>query len=299
MNRPHIKLLFSLGAITLGGCAWSPARSQAPAPLENTGIAATLPAPRQASSEGADITEPQIQLKPADPKKPGPLPETVVRDVPGKQEPEAVTATGPSSATHPVPHGVDAQVSLRWLKNGNLRFVKSHLRRDGQGRADVVRISKGQKPHSIVLSCSDSRTPPEIVFDQKLGEIFVVRTAGQSLDPNVIGSIEYAVEHLGPQLLIVMAHTSCGAVGAAIQTLKGGDAGSPSLNHLVADIHPRIRETADVHDKAHAQASWANARGIARDLAARSTIIQRAIENGRLRIQPALYHLDTGRVDFE
>lgn len=80
------------------------------------------------------------------------------------------------------------------------------------GASDLKRLSTGQKPHTIVLSCSDSRVPPEVLFDQKLGEIFVIRTAGQAIDSSVLASIEYAVSHLGTNLIVVMGHESCGAV---------------------------------------------------------------------------------------
>jgi carbonic anhydrase len=189
---------------------------------------------------------------------------------------------------------------LRWLGNGNMRFAKHHLRADGQTLADVQRLSKGQHPHAIVPSCSDSRVPPEVVFDQKLGELFVVRTAGEALDSNVIGSIEYAIEHLGSRNLVVMGHSSCGAVKAALGTLAGGSAGSPHLDHLVADLHPRLATfkgrapTADVSDE-----SWANARGVAHDLMERSTIITAAVTERRLKITPALYDLGTGVVHFD
>ena len=118
---------------------------------------------------------------------------------------------------------VAPDTALKWLMNGNNRFVKTQLRmKEGQKPADIKRLSSGQQPHAIVLSCSDSRVPPELVFDQKLGEIFVVRTAGEALGDNAVGSIEYAVEHLGSRLIVVMGHTSCGAVKAAHATLQKG-----------------------------------------------------------------------------
>ena len=131
-------------------------------------------------------------------------------------------------------------------KQGNKRFLKGNVRKDGIDSATIKKLSEGQKPHAIVLSCSDSRVPPEIIFDQKLGEVFVVRTAGQSLDSMAIASIEYAVAHLGSNLILVMGHESCGAVKAALSTLNGGDAGSPSLNKLVGDLHPRLKRFSEL-----------------------------------------------------
>lgn len=195
--------------------------------------------------------------------------------------------------------GVDSATASRWLKNGNIRFTKNRLRRDGQSIEDRRRLVGGQKPHTIVLSCSDSRVPPEVIFDQKLGEIFVVRTAGEALDHAAIGSIEYAVEHLGAPLLVVMAHESCGAVKAAFSTLKGGDAGSPSLNALVKDIHPRIKKFLKAEPSpGFLSEGKANASGVARDLVARSKIVSSKVKQGALEIQTAIYHLGSGFVEF-
>lgn len=204
------------------------------------------------------------------------------------------------TAHQETPMGVEPSKALGWLKNGNTRFIKGRLRNDGQSKADILRLAKGQKPHTIVLSCSDSRVPPEIVFDQKLGEIFVVRTAGETLEPTSIASIEYAVEHLGTRLILVMGHSSCGAVKAAHSTLGGADAGSPNLNKLVADIHPRIKQFAGkTPSEGYQKESWANAKGVAKDLLSRSTLLTNKIKSGDVQIQTALYQLESGRVDFE
>jgi carbonic anhydrase len=200
-----------------------------------------------------------------------------------------------------VAQGVEGSKALGWLQNGNRRFSKGWLRKDGASSTDVKRLSLGQKPHSIILSCSDSRVPPEIIFDQKLGEIFVVRTAGEALDSNAIGSIEYAIQHLGSRLLVVMGHSSCGAVKAAIDTISGGDAGSPSLNNLVADIHPRIRSVVNRGPASVdvVQESWANAKGVSADLLKRSEVIRNAVNDGQVMIKSALYSLKSGQVEFE
>jgi carbonic anhydrase len=194
---------------------------------------------------------------------------------------------------------VAADKSMIMLKNGNARFVKGNLRKDGAGKAEREKLVAGQKPHAIVLSCSDSRVPPEVVFDQKLGEIFVVRTAGQSLDYSAIASIEYAVSHLGSNLIIVMGHESCGAVKAALATLKGGDAGSPALNKLVADLHPHLKRFSELSQTDGVVVeSWANVEGVANDLVARSEIVRRLTEAGEVTIQKGLYHLGSGQVEW-
>lgn len=204
-----------------------------------------------------------------------------------------------SHSSHNDLASVSPEKALGWLKNGNTRFVKKLFRNDGTSTKDVKRLAKGQHPHSIVLSCSDSRVPPEVVFDQKLGEIFVVRTAGETLDHMAIASIEYAVEHLGAKNIVVMGHQSCGAVKAALDTAKGGDAGSPALNALVADIHPRIKEfTGQSSSEGLTNESWANAKGVTKDLLLRSKIVKESVERGEVKISTSLYYLDSGKVEW-
>lgn len=204
---------------------------------------------------------------------------------------------------HSAPKTPGADIVQKWLENGNKRYVTNAFRADGRKAADRKKLQSSQSPYAIVLSCSDSRVPPEMIFDQALGEIFVIRTAGESLDSAVIASIEYAIEHLGPQLLVVMGHTSCGAVNAALMTPVNETAGSPSLDQLVAEIRPRIPGGADrspsaVHSHSLEIESAANAQGVASDLTKRSEIIRNQVMNGHLKIKPALYNLETGLVKF-
>lgn len=211
-----------------------------------------------------------------------------------------VAAATPSASHHKEMHpGVAPTTALKWLTNGNTRFLRSAWRKDGAAKKDIERLSQGQHPHSIVVSCSDSRVPPEVVFDQKLGEVFTVRTAGQSLDHNSIGSIEYAVEHLGARLVVVMGHTSCGAVKAALDTMGGASAGTESLDALVRDIHPRLASFKG-HEKSPSleKESWANAEGVASDLLSRSKLLSEQWTAGHILVVPALYDLKTGRVSF-
>jgi carbonic anhydrase len=189
--------------------------------------------------------------------------------------------------------------SFDLLKKGNARYMHGQFTRNGIGKRDRAKLISGQKPHAIVLSCSDSRVPPEIVFDQKLGDIFVVRTAGESLSSSAIASIEYAVSHLGSNLIVVMGHESCGAVKAALDTLKGGDAGSPWLNQLVADLHPHLKRFSELsRTDGVLVESWANVEGVARDLVDRSEIVRKLVGSGDIKIQNALYHLSSGSVEW-
>ncbi|MFT5723415.1 MAG: carbonic anhydrase [Bacteroidia bacterium] len=175
---------------------------------------------------------------------------------------------------------------------GNERFASDKLDgklQDGNRRADLV---SGQQPNTIVLSCADSRVVPELAFDAGLGELFVVRVAGNIANSSSIASIEYAVAHVGSKVIVVLGHQSCGAVTAAI---NGGDNGY-NLNHLLGHITPALdaSETgASVNDVVKK-----NAELTAKELVDRSNIIRAAVANGDVEIVPAYYNLDTGRVDF-
>ena len=211
----------------------------------------------------------------------------------------AKTKDSPLQTTSTIANQADQ--TLTDLKSGNQRFVLGKVRTDGQSQSDIQRLSQGQSPRAIILSCSDSRVPPELVFDQKLGEVFTVRSAGESLSGPAIGSIEFAIAKLGSKLIVVMGHTSCGAVKAAVETPDGTSAGSESLDQLVNDIKPRIRfaSKSGKHSAELTEESWANARGVAKDLMARSKIISAAVEAGKVKVVVGLYHLSDGKVSFE
>ncbi len=178
------------------------------------------------------------------------------------------------------------------LEQGNARFVGDDLRRELQDQSRRDHLTSGQQPHTIVLSCADSRVVPELAFDTGLGELFVVRVAGNIANSSSLASIEYAVAHCGSRVIVVMGHQSCGAVTAAVQ---GGDLGY-SLNHLLSHITPALAASeagAEVNDVVKM-----NARLTARELVSRSSIIGKAVEDGQVKIVPAYYHLDNGKVTF-
>ncbi|MGE3973738.1 MAG: carbonic anhydrase [Bdellovibrionales bacterium] len=212
----------------------------------------------------------------------------------------AVKAQASAAEHHTRPASVSAAKATKWLKNGNIRYLKSYFRKDGKTGKDRERLYKGQHPHTIVLSCSDSRVPPELVFDQSLGEVFVIRVAGEALDSSVVASIEYAVEHLGTNNILVMGHTKCGAVDAAMKTPPGKTAGSADLDQLLSDIRPRVarlsRDTAS-HDLY--RESFENAKGVGHDLLKRSAIIRSRVNQGEVKVSSAIYNITTGIVDFE
>lgn len=181
---------------------------------------------------------------------------------------------------------------LNRLKEGNARFVSDSL--DGKLQDTVRRteLATGQQPFAIVLSCADSRVVPELAFDTGLGELFVVRVAGNVANTSSIGSIEYAVAHCGSKVIVVMGHQSCGAVTAAI---GGGDNGY-NINNLLSHVTPAVHACgagADVNTVVKK-----NAELTVEELKNRSAIIKDAVESGSVKVVPAYYNLDSGKVEF-
>lgn len=184
-----------------------------------------------------------------------------------------------------------AASALKTLKDGNKRFAADkpvYERHDAGTRATLV---DGQNPFAIVLSCADSRVIPELVFDTGIGELFVVRVAGNVADTCSIASIEYAVAHLGVNLIVVLGHESCGAVKAA---LDGGDNGY-NLNMLLAHLGPAVAKPTGKDGAAKLKnAVKKNAKNSAAELRKRSAILDKK----SLKIVPAYYNLASGKVNF-
>lgn len=179
------------------------------------------------------------------------------------------------------------------LVEGNLRFVEGTSKR----REFVARrheLAAGQHPKAIVLTCSDSRLSPEIIFDQTLGEIFVVRTAGNVADPVALGSIEYAAEHLHAKLLVVLGHEGCGAVKAAA---ADGDMPSPNLQAIVQLIRPAIADLGAEAEKGGLKGVQANVRSVTRRITSESKILEHLEKKKELEIVDAVYHLYAGKVE--
>lgn len=188
------------------------------------------------------------------------------------------------------PENLSWEIALKRLKAGNKNFVEDSLDGKLQNSSRRTELTGGQKPFAIILSCADSRVVPELSFDTGLGEIFVIRVAGNTANASSIASIEYAVAHLGVNLIVVLGHEACGAVTAAI---AGGDNGH-NLNHLLAHITPAIAAS---EDKAVNAVVKKNAEVTAIALAERSSIISDALNNG-LKIIPAYYNLNSGEVEY-
>jgi len=196
--------------------------------------------------------------------------------------------------------GVTANQALQKLKDGNARFVSGkmqHPNQDAARRDDTAK--NGQHPYVSVLSCSDSRVPPELLFDQGVGDVFVIRVAGNVAATDEIGSVEYGAEHLGAQLVVVLGHTKCGAVTAVVK----GDKVGGSIPTLVKPIVPAFKtvtkanpgvQKADLVDKTITQNVW---QAIA-DLYKKSAILRELAHEGKVKIVGGLYHIDSGQVDF-
>lgn len=183
------------------------------------------------------------------------------------------------------------------LMEGNSRYVSGNITQNGQDMVERrIELISGQDPYAVVLGCSDSRIPPEIIFDQGLGDIFVVRTAGQVLDNASLGSIEYAVEHLQVPLLVVLGHDGCGAVTAAVE---GGEAPC-HMNCLVASIQPAVDEARMTGNESELLDNSIdnNIKKIKEELENTESILSERVQNGELMIVAARYHMDTGVVSI-
>jgi len=192
--------------------------------------------------------------------------------------------------------GIGADEALSRLLSGDKRFVAGKSE-EPEGAALIERrhaLAKDQKPFAVILSCSDSRVPPELVFDVSLGDIFVVRTAGEVVDEVVLGSIEYAIEHLGTHLIVVLGHQRCGAVSAAVSGAK--DTGD--IPDVLKAILPAVEETEGQSGDHIDNAVRANARDIAKRLQSSGPIIAPQVQSGEVKIVAAYYSLDTGQVEL-
>ena len=180
------------------------------------------------------------------------------------------------------------------LKAGNDRYVSEHPTEQEDAAELRAVLAKGQHPFAVVLGCSDSRTAPEIIFDQQLGSLFVCRVAGNVTDPVVLGSIEYAVEHLHSPLIVVLGHSKCGAVTAA---LAGGHA-EGNIGSLLHEVHAGKNLPADKDAKLDT-AIANNAAYHERMLTAKSPVIRKLVNEGKVRVASGVYSLDSGKVTWQ
>jgi len=189
----------------------------------------------------------------------------------------------------------DPERSLAELIEGNARFAAGagvHPRQDARRRREV--LEKGQYPFAAVVACSDSRVPPELVFDQGLGDLFVVRTAGNLIDDLGIASLEYAAAHLEVPLVVVMGHSRCGAVTAAVE----GEKAPGRLSVIHAALAPSVEKAKDRPGDVIDAAARENVKSLVATLESREGVLKILVDRGALRIVGAFYDIERGSVEF-
>jgi carbonic anhydrase len=211
----------------------------------------------------------------------------------------APASIAPSWAASEGP-GVSPDQALEMLKRGNTRYVASNAEHPNQDfKRREVTASKGQHPFATVLSCSDSRAPVEVLFDQGIGDIFVVRVAGNVANVDEVASIEYSADHLNTPLLVVLGHTQCGAVSAVAENaeLHG------NIPKLVKSIVPAVKKARQRNPKATGEAFLneavrANVWQAIEDLFTISPVTGKRVKEGKLKVVGAIYNIDTGAISW-
>lgn len=183
------------------------------------------------------------------------------------------------------------------LMDGNKRFVSGELAMKSLGAERRAELTKGQHPFATILTCSDSRVSPELLFDQGLGDVFIIRVAGNVVDPIALGSIEYGVEHLHTPVLVILGHQSCGAVGATM-SLEGEPEGN--IGAILKKIQPAVAaaKASGKADKGELldDAVQQNVRNVYDDIMKNSPIVKELVHEGKLEVVTAEYYLDSGEV---
>lgn len=203
-----------------------------------------------------------------------------------------VRAADPAHPDQPI---VPLAEAISRLKDGNARYTNGNQQHPRQSTKERAELTKSQHPFAIVVGCADSRVPPEIVFDQGLGDLFVVRVAGNVIDDHSLGSIEYAVDHLAVRLIVVLGHQSCGAVKAAKETIAAKSQAPGHIQSLVTAIRPAVEAT--VRDDLETTVK-ANVKDVVQALRSSTPVLKSKVDSGELRVVGAYYSLDTGAVTF-
>lgn len=212
----------------------------------------------------------------------------------------ATAGVGAAALLLPAPAALGAAAAddpLARLMAGNKRFVASKLTHRNQGAPRRAVVAKKQQPFAAILGCADSRVPPEVVFDQGIGDLFVVRVAGNVADSPGIGSLEYAADHLDVRLVMVLGHSRCGAVDAALRATAGAEL-SAGLRSLVDAIQPAILAAKDRPGDTLDNAVRANVVHVVGQLRSTKPVLAGLAGDGKLRIVGARYDLDTGAVEL-
>ncbi len=201
--------------------------------------------------------------------------------------------------TTPKPHAYTAQEALQRLKSGNQRFISGQACFPTVQKEVLAELAKGQQPYATILGCSDSRVPPELVFDAGFGELFVIRVAGNVLGPSILGTLQYAATHLHTPLFIVMGHEGCGAVQAAIATKFHGTQQKSRINLLLENILPALDGLDEnlAPDALMHSAVEANVRFTVRALL-ETPEAKANLANSDMMLVGAIYDLESGCVRF-
>ncbi len=203
----------------------------------------------------------------------------------------AIACGGGALAADPATPSVGPDEALLRLKAGNERFAQTKVSEGKPVAARRRETAQGQHPFAVIIGCADSRTAPEIVFDQSIGDLFVIRTAGNLVDDYALGSIEYAVEHLGTRLIVVLGHERCGAVTAALSS-----ATAPGhVNSLVRDIQPAISASKGREGDPLTNAVLENDAEVAAKIRKKAELGELA---AKVRVVEGYYDLDTGKVQW-
>jgi carbonic anhydrase len=189
---------------------------------------------------------------------------------------------------------VTSDSALAELKAGNEHHVAHRYMHPHETEDRLRELSSGQHPHAEILSCSDSRVPPELIFDQGLGDLFIVRVAGNVAADTELGSLEYGAEHLHIPLLVVLGHQHCGAVTAAVE------AGKPEghITALVNLLRPAVEKSRGMQGDKVENAVKANVEMVVKQLRSSGPILQGLVDEGKLKVVGAVYSLDTGKVTW-
>ena len=182
--------------------------------------------------------------------------------------------------------------ALNELKQGNQRFLSGKLIHTNY-KEQIEATKEDQHPHTVILSCLDSRVPPEIIFDQGIGNIFVARVAGNVEDSNVIGSLEFATQVKGSSLIVVLGHSNCGAVKGAITNAELGN-----LTQLVDQIKPAITGDSTNMKNMMEETAKQNVNLTIKDILTKSTVISELVQSKKVKIVGAYYDISTGKVEF-
>jgi len=191
-------------------------------------------------------------------------------------------------------NNISAEEALKLLKDGNLRFQSGELKHPHLEKSHREQLLEGQHPYAIILSCADSRVIPELVFDCGLGDLFVIRVAGNVARDKVIGSIEYAVKFLGTKLVVVLGHEKCGAVQAAM-----GDGEVPGhIGSIVEMIKPAVHIAKTMEGDSFENAIKLNARIVSGSVSGSNPILNDYVKNEGLMVVPGYYEMKSGKVEF-